>query len=109
MTYHTIPRPLQSSDSLIQRTLPNEEIVGVVGGEGEEADVGIGEGGGESGEDAGQGEVEGALYLERTPAGLLSGGGDSDGALTDEGELFIAAGDAEEATAIEGIGDRAFR
>ena len=107
MTLDTISRPHQSPDSSIQRPLPNEEIVGVVGGEGEEADVGIGEGGGESGEDAGQGEVEGALYLERTPAGLLSGGGDGDSAFTDEGELFVAAGDAEEAAAIEGIGDRA--
>ena len=95
LIFHTIPRRLQSPNSLIQRTLPNKEIVGVVGGEGEEADVDIGEGGGESGEDAGQGEVEGALYLERTPAGFMGGGGDRDGALADEGEFFVTTGDAK--------------
>ena len=109
MTFYTIPRPHQNPNSLTQRTLPNEEVVGIVGGEGEEADVGIGEGGGESGEDAGQGEIEGSLYPERTPARLPGGGGDGDGALADEGELFVAASDAEESTAIDGIGDCTFR
>ena len=70
--------------------------------------MGISQGGGESGEDAGQGEIEGALYLECTPAGLLGGGGDGDGALADDGELFVAAGDAEKTAAIDGVGDRAF-
>lgn len=84
----------------VQVGLLNEEVVGVVGGDCEEADVGFGEDGGKLGEDAGEAEVEGAEDFEAAPVGFGFWGVDGNVAGADDGEFV--GGFSEE---VEGGGE----
>ena len=83
----------------------NEEVVGVVGGDGEDADAGSGQRRGQGRDDANVGgEVEGAFDPQAAPvavgdhSGGISGIGGDGGLWADEGELVGSAGNGEETT-----------
>lgn len=85
--------------------LLNQEIVGVVGGDGEDAYVGGSQDGGEFGEDAGEAEVERSEDFEAAPVGFGFRGVNGDIAGADDGEFVGGFGEEVKGSREDSGGD----
>lgn len=88
---------LQRGDGFLKIFFFDEDVVGVVGGYGEDADLMLGEDRRDLGEDPDQRKVQYADDAKGAPSVLaVEGGSRGGGGFADEGQLFVGLADEKE-------------
>ena len=110
ISFHLVAGRRQSLQRLTELFGLHQDVVGVVGGDGEDADPVLRQDPGDRGQDADEGEVQDAFYAEAPPA-VLPLGGLRRRVLrpADEGDLLVGSPDEVEVTGeVQSLGARDF-